>query len=240
MQERIKVIAGAIIVAIIAWLVYTGFTAQKAGATVHFPSSVTICHKEEGKNPQTKVIPFTALGGHLGHGDSIGPCPEIPVDVCKNIEGNQAEVPEGYTKDGDNCYQQEEPKDYCDTLPGVQGEDEDCPNPPQPTCEELKNCPEPPVVKHDDDDHDGSKCKAPRDIQGFRYMFEGANNRLKWVPQDNMPKVDIKVYGPDKTTFLHYIRTKDDGNELVPGHVNFYRIRGINHCGLSSWSKLVN
>lgn len=42
---------------------------------------------------------------------------------------------------------QEEPKDYCEYLDGVQGEDEDCPK-PEPTCEELQNCEpeEPPVV----------------------------------------------------------------------------------------------
>ncbi len=34
---------------------------------------VTICHKP-GKHEQTKIIPKSALGGHLGHGDTLGPC----------------------------------------------------------------------------------------------------------------------------------------------------------------------
>lgn len=32
---------------------------------------VTICHKGR----QTKSVPQSALGGHLGHGDTLGPCP---------------------------------------------------------------------------------------------------------------------------------------------------------------------
>lgn len=38
-------------------------------------SQVTICHKPNGPNPQTMTIPESDLPGHLGHGDSIGPCP---------------------------------------------------------------------------------------------------------------------------------------------------------------------
>ncbi len=35
---------------------------------------VTICHKPDGKNPHTLTVPQSALGGHLGHGDTLGPC----------------------------------------------------------------------------------------------------------------------------------------------------------------------
>ncbi len=35
---------------------------------------VTLCHKPDGKNPQTLTVPQSALGGHLGHGDTLGPC----------------------------------------------------------------------------------------------------------------------------------------------------------------------
>lgn len=38
-------------------------------------SQVTICHKPNGPNPQTMTIPESDLPGHLGHGDTIGPCP---------------------------------------------------------------------------------------------------------------------------------------------------------------------
>lgn len=38
-------------------------------------SQITICHKPNGPNPQTMTIPESDLPGHLGHGDTIGPCP---------------------------------------------------------------------------------------------------------------------------------------------------------------------
>ena len=45
-------------------------------------SKVTICHKPGKPAEQTMEIPRTALRGHLGHGDSEGPCgPPAPVDA---------------------------------------------------------------------------------------------------------------------------------------------------------------
>jgi hypothetical protein len=35
---------------------------------------VTICHKPGTPAEKTKTIPRSALPGHLGHGDTIGPC----------------------------------------------------------------------------------------------------------------------------------------------------------------------
>lgn len=35
---------------------------------------VTICHKPVGTSPQSLVIAVPALGGHLGHGDTVGVC----------------------------------------------------------------------------------------------------------------------------------------------------------------------
>jgi hypothetical protein len=37
---------------------------------------VTICHKPGTKAQQTKIIPQSALKGHLDHGDTLGPCGE--------------------------------------------------------------------------------------------------------------------------------------------------------------------
>ncbi|MCA9872462.1 MAG: FecR domain-containing protein [Anaerolineales bacterium] len=37
--------------------------------------NVTICHKPGSPAQQTKTVPQSALGGHLGHGDTLGPCP---------------------------------------------------------------------------------------------------------------------------------------------------------------------
>jgi hypothetical protein len=36
--------------------------------------NVTICHKPGTPAEQTKIIPRSALKGHLGHGDTLGPC----------------------------------------------------------------------------------------------------------------------------------------------------------------------
>lgn len=36
---------------------------------------VTICHKPGTPAQQTLTVPEPALGGHLGHGDTLGPCP---------------------------------------------------------------------------------------------------------------------------------------------------------------------
>jgi len=37
--------------------------------------SVTICHKPGTPAEKTKTLPQSALNGHLGHGDTMGPCP---------------------------------------------------------------------------------------------------------------------------------------------------------------------
>lgn len=37
--------------------------------------NVTICHKPGTPAQQTMSVPQPALGGHLGHGDTLGPCP---------------------------------------------------------------------------------------------------------------------------------------------------------------------
>jgi len=36
---------------------------------------VAVCHKPNSKNPHTIVISSSALPAHLGHGDTLGPCP---------------------------------------------------------------------------------------------------------------------------------------------------------------------
>lgn len=109
-------------------LLVTVFPTEKAEATFQIPK-VTICHTPPPVD-QTMEVPITAVPGHLGHGDYLGPCEEPepePEDVCDNLEGIQEETPEGYVNEQGYCYIPEEPKDYCDTLEGVQAEDEDCP-----------------------------------------------------------------------------------------------------------------
>lgn len=53
-------------------------------------------------------------------------CEQPPIDVCSNLDGIQTQTPEGYTNEEGYCTQEEE-HDYCETVEGVQKEDEDCP-----------------------------------------------------------------------------------------------------------------
>lgn len=65
---------------------------------------VTLCHKPGTPAEHTITVDDNAqVLGHLAHGDYLGPCRETPpppeTDVCPNIEGTQAAVPEGMVID---------------------------------------------------------------------------------------------------------------------------------------------
>ncbi len=50
-------------------------TIFKAGSKGNKPTKmVTICHKPGTPAQKTQVIPYNALAGHLGHGDTVGAC----------------------------------------------------------------------------------------------------------------------------------------------------------------------
>ncbi len=86
------------------------------------PDFVTFCHvagrAEDPANTVTLTLPFNAVFGQGGHfnedgtpqagheQDHLGACetPPPPTDVCPNLDGDQAEIPEGMVKDEkDNC-----------------------------------------------------------------------------------------------------------------------------------------
>ena len=86
------------------------------------PDFVTFCHvagrAEDPANTVTLTLPSNAVFGQGGHfnedgtpqagheQDHLGACetPPTPTDVCPNIDGNQAEIPEGLVKDEQgNC-----------------------------------------------------------------------------------------------------------------------------------------
>ena len=46
-----------------------------AGFAAATPEKVTICHKPGTPAEKTMQVPVSALRGHLGHGDTLGPCP---------------------------------------------------------------------------------------------------------------------------------------------------------------------
>ena len=83
---------------------------------------MTFCHvagrAEDPANTVTLTLPYNAVFGQAGHfnedgtpqagheQDHLGACqtPPTPTDVCPNIDGNQAEIPDGLAKDEQgNC-----------------------------------------------------------------------------------------------------------------------------------------
>lgn len=88
---------------------------------------VTVCHKPGTPAQQTLVVDDDAVPGHLGHGDTLGEC-----------EGPPPPCPEGTVLQDEECVPVTPPTDYCDTLEGVQAEDEDCPPPPNDVCPNLE------------------------------------------------------------------------------------------------------
>ena len=107
--------------------------------TLEKPDFVTFCHvagrEEDPANTVTLTLPYNAVFGHAGHfnedgtpnagheQDHLGPCqaPPPPTDVCPNIGGNQADVPEGMVKDEQgNCVTSLPPTDVCPNIDGNQ------------------------------------------------------------------------------------------------------------------------
>lgn len=88
--------------------------------------------------------------------------------------------------------------------------------------------------------HHATKCHKPGDIVGFRYEVVGGNTRLRWNEKENAQKVDITVYQLNKVTIVSKFRTNDTGEYTYPGTNHFFRIRGVNACGLGDWSRIIN
>ncbi len=91
------------------------------GTTGGGHTPVTMCHKPGTPAEQTLVVDDDAVWGHLHHGDHLGTCnPPPPVDVCRNIPGDQAKVPDGKIVDAQgNCVTP--PMDVCPNIAGDQG-----------------------------------------------------------------------------------------------------------------------
>jgi uncharacterized repeat protein (TIGR01451 family) len=99
--------------AALAALAIAGATSARVASK---PDVVTFCHVagrgEDPANTVTLTLPYGAAFGQAGHfnedgtpnagheQDHLGACsPEPPPDVCPNIEGDQAAIPEGLVKD---------------------------------------------------------------------------------------------------------------------------------------------
>lgn len=64
-------------------------TTPSARAALMKNTRVTICHKPGTPAQMTKSVPQRALGGHLGHGDYLGPCTPVPQIVLPTLPPQQ-------------------------------------------------------------------------------------------------------------------------------------------------------
>ncbi|MES2514974.1 MAG: hypothetical protein V4580_12555 [Bacteroidota bacterium] len=62
----------------------TSPTTSTSTATQGGSGTIVICHVAAGSNPQTRTIPVSLLGMHMGHGDTQGACP-VAADSIKVI-----------------------------------------------------------------------------------------------------------------------------------------------------------
>lgn len=108
MIRRVLVVAATIIFALLASA--SAFAGEHGGG--HDP--VTVCHKPGTPAQHTLTFDDDGYEAHLAHGDTLGPCEELPpVDLCPE-EGVQTELP---------CEEVPPPVvDVCPDLEGVQTE----------------------------------------------------------------------------------------------------------------------
>ncbi len=64
--------AGAAVAALVPVLPAVGQQSPPVGQ--QSPPRVTICHKPGTPAQKTMTLPQPAVQGHLGHGDTLGPC----------------------------------------------------------------------------------------------------------------------------------------------------------------------
>jgi uncharacterized repeat protein (TIGR01451 family) len=143
---------------------------------------VTVCHKPGTPAQQTLMFDDDGWETHIGHGDTLGQCKPLPVDVCLNLEGLQETVPDGYyLKDGECKLTPPPPTDVCPNLEGNQsevpdgyvlGEDENG----RPACVEKEEPPPPPVDKCPN--LEGNQATVP---DGYE-LQEDENGRAICVP----------------------------------------------------------
>lgn len=132
---------------------------------------------------------------------------------------------------------QEEPKDYCEYLEGIQGEDEDCPK-PEPTCEELQNCEpeEPPVETPKVDTPDAPKVRFSQGPNGVK---GDGKCQIEWKTIKGSKKVEIR-YAEDGIFGNGYktLTTEDDGAEWLNADSGKMKLRGRD--SKTEWSHAKN
>jgi hypothetical protein len=73
MQKGLRVIAAVVATVVLGAVSGTAFADPPGGP--HTP--VTICHKPGTPAEHTLVVDDDAVPGHLGHGDTLGPCAAV-------------------------------------------------------------------------------------------------------------------------------------------------------------------
>lgn len=219
-------IIGFILGALVAVAVYAIYV-NEVGAT-NLPFHTEWVNK--GQPKWGSCVPNAACGTSEGtqEGSQAQECKLVQGSgsfPCAHGQKRSVEVSRSCEVETPVC--EEEPVDTCESEEGIQ--ENGC------TPEEPET---PPVVKKDKKSHGG--CEDPSKPQGFRFQFQGSGNLLKWEKKGSWEKVDIAVFGMDKTTLLYNIRTADDGEHLMPTKNTWHKIRGVNKCGLGEWSKLIN
>ena len=142
---------------VFAVVVLLTLTVKTVGATFQLPN-VTICHVPSNPD-QTMSVPLAALGGHLGHGDYLGPCssptpspspspspsPEPEEEYCDD------ESALNYKEEGECQYPEEEATPSGQPLTrGADGCSTDCnPEYHAPVCSGA-DMPDRPAWKHVD------------------------------------------------------------------------------------------
>lgn len=201
---------------------------------------VTICHVPPPTD-LTLSVDFSALGGHLGHGDYLGSCEEEEPSPTSSVSPSPTLSPEPSPEPSPSpspspepspvpCEQTEEgcPVDYCDTLEGVQKEDEDCPREepsptPVPLSEPQQGCtqscgggepkdivcdllpPAAPVFLHYEKIDNGWKLlwiPSSDDIDSQRLQYGYTSDNLEYGIY-NLPEnaSEVNIYGLTKTPF---------------------------------------
>lgn len=210
----------------VVFLVFVWIMTRTAGATA-LPK-VTMC-----QNGHTIEVSLAAVAGLLQAGATPGACPVV-VDVCSNLEGVQATVPEGYTE-ADHVCTPVPPTDFCPTLPGVQAIDVDCPPVIVPTCAELQNCPVevPPVTPGTQSGNERPKFHLS---QGPNGSVGDGLCQIEYKPIKGSSKVEARyaedgVFGNGFKTIIQ----SDEGHIWLHSDSGIVKIRGRH--AQTDWSK---
>ena len=237
------------------------FWAPKVGATQN--DNVTICHATgSNNNPYVKItVDDDAVDGN-GNSDHNRSGHQNGEDIIPpgywDQNGRNWDA-EGQAIYNNNC-NIPEPKDYCDTLPGVQKEDEDCPPIIIDPCDvELKRsivevdpCEEPEVTPTPEQPKEPSnppvfagsstgtpQCgdSKPSNVANINVTVTGNKGELEvqWALPTGGDRVHIE-YGLEQNAQHALLNTPNDGNEvirdLVSGKHYWFRVMAVNGCAV--------